>query len=297
MPSVQGVIPMEGIVQTKIVLDSQICFVTIQSKNEHGMRIVHVKPTFLMSNLTEEALLCAPLSVLQIPKRVDMDKLDFAVQDIAPESESVTPLLFWQIVGEQPKSFDGMQHIALSTPRTEWSMPVNFEDSRSVEEDRKCSLFMDKKPMSETIVGSSNISLLMTTHQRDGQVFFVVSENPAPALTIHNGTDRALRFGQGMKNYGAHFIRLSETLKNDLRHTGYVFTFKSQKIAGLPLTSELFVGERFQMLRSHSSCFYAMPWLEQNFPFKDGVEDLPRLLLSATDLYNRGERGQTSPIR
>ena len=56
------------------------------------------------------------------------------------------------------------------------------------------------------------------------------------------------------------------------------------------MTSELFVGERFQMLRSQSSCFYAMPWLEQNFPFKDGVEDPPRLLLSAIDLYNRGER-------
>ena len=56
------------------------------------------------------------------------------------------------------------------------------------------------------------------------------------------------------------------------------------------MTSELFVGERFQMLRSQSSCFYAMPWLEQNFPFKDGVEDSPRLLLSAIDLYTRGER-------
>ena len=189
MPSVHGVIPMEGIVQTKIVLDSQICFMTIHSKNEHGMRIVHVKPTFLMSNLTKEALLCAPISVLQIAKRVDMDKLDFVVQDIAPDSDSVTPLLFWQIVGEQPKSFDGMQHIALSTPRTEWSMPVNFEDSRNVEEDRKCSLFMDKKQSGESVVGSSNISLLMTTHQREGQVFFVVSENLAPALTIHHGLE------------------------------------------------------------------------------------------------------------
>ena len=44
------------------------------------------------------------------------------------------------------------------------------------------------------------------------------------------------------------------------------------------------------MLRSQSSCYYAMPWLEQNFPFKDGVEDSPRLLLSAIDLYHRGEK-------
>ena len=198
--------------QTKIVLDSQICFVTIQSKNEHGMRIVHVKPTFLMSNLTNEALLCAPLSVLQITKRVDMDKLDFVVQDIAPDSGSVSPLLFWQIVGEQPKSFDGMQHIALSTPNTEWSMPVNFEDSRTVEVDRKCSIFMDKKQSGESVVGSSNISFLMTTHQRDGQVFFVVSENIAPALTIHNDLERPIRVGQGMKNYGTCFCYLINIL-------------------------------------------------------------------------------------
>ena len=209
MPSVHGVIPMEGIVQTKIVLDSQICFMTIHSKNEHGMRIVHVKPTFLMSNLTKEALLCAPISVLHIAKRVDMDKLDFVVQDIAPDSDSVTPLLFWQIVGEQPKSFDGMQHIALSTPHTEWSMPVNFEDSRNIEEDRKCSLFMDKKQSGVSVVGSSNISLSMTTHQRDGQVFFVVSENLAPALTIHNGLERPIRLGQGMKNYGEHSVNIN----------------------------------------------------------------------------------------
>ena len=43
------------------------------------------------------------------------------------------------------------------------------------------------------------------------------------------------------------------------------------------------------MLRSQSSCFYAMPWLEKNFPFKDGVEETPRLVLSAVDLYKRGD--------
>jgi hypothetical protein len=82
MPSVQGVIPMEGIVQSKIVLDSQICFLTIQSKNEHGMRIVHVKPTFLMSNQTGNQLMCAPLSVVKISKRIDADNLDFIIQVI-----------------------------------------------------------------------------------------------------------------------------------------------------------------------------------------------------------------------
>ena len=199
MPSVHGVVPMEGIVQTKVVLDSQICFLTLQSKNEHGMRVVHVKPTFLMSNLTGEALLCAPLSVVQIARRVDMDKLDFAVQDVAPDADSVTPLLFWQIVGEQPKSFDGMQHVSLCTPHTEWSMPVNLEDLRSVEEDRKCSLFMEKKP---TCGKGAQVSLSMTTHHREGQVFFVVNGSQAPALTIYNGLERPIRFGQGMKNYG-----------------------------------------------------------------------------------------------
>jgi hypothetical protein len=150
-----------------------------------------------------------------------------------------------------------MQHIALSTPDAEWSAPLNLEDSRSIEEDKRSAIFMTRKTSSPPSA-SSNVALLMTTHQRDGQVFFVVCDNVTPALTLNNGLETAIRYGQSMKNYG------------------------------LPLTSDLFVGERFQVLASHRSCLYAMPWLNQNFPFKDGIEEVPSLILTAAELLKKG---------
>ena len=66
MPTVRGMIPMEGISQTKIVcgVSGRMCFLTIVSKNENGMRIMEVRPTFSVANCTSLALTCAPLSFL-----------------------------------------------------------------------------------------------------------------------------------------------------------------------------------------------------------------------------------------
>ncbi len=204
MPSVEGIVPMEGIIQTKVVLDSQICFLTVQSKNEHGVRVVHIKPTFLMSNLTGDALFCAPLSVVKIQRRVNADKLEYIPQDIGMDDSSATPLLYWQIIGEQPTLFDGMQHVALCTSETEWSVPLNLEDLRNVDEDKRSSVFMDKKSADCGVRGlrMGNVALLLTTHHRDGQVFFVVSKNDAPAIMIHNCLAVPVRYGQSMRNYG-----------------------------------------------------------------------------------------------
>jgi len=64
MPTVRGMIPMEGVAQTKIVCNYKMCFLTVATKNENGMRVMEIKPTFAVANLTKYPLYCAPMSFL-----------------------------------------------------------------------------------------------------------------------------------------------------------------------------------------------------------------------------------------
>lgn len=66
MPSVSGIVPMEGHVQTKIVCSNQMCFLSISTKSENGMRVMEIKPTFSIANKTNQTLSCLPISFLAL---------------------------------------------------------------------------------------------------------------------------------------------------------------------------------------------------------------------------------------
>ena len=213
MPSVQGMIPKQGVVHTKILLDGQICFLTIQSKNEHGMRIIHIKPTFNITNQTGQTIRVAPLSVNRVKNKISADKIDFVSQDIFNDSDTAYRLLFWQMIGELGKNqvFDGFQHISLSTESSEWSLPLNMEDCRNLEEDKRKAVFIPKKQLvscedqdggsATTDNGFANIPVILTCHQRNGQIYLVLSKDENPMLVIHNNLSASLRYGQALKNF------------------------------------------------------------------------------------------------
>jgi hypothetical protein len=71
MPTVRGMIPMEGITQSKIVCGGRMCFLTIISKNDNGMRIIDIRPTFSVANCSDFDIVCAPVSFLSIERQVN----------------------------------------------------------------------------------------------------------------------------------------------------------------------------------------------------------------------------------
>jgi hypothetical protein len=71
MPTVRGMIPMEGITQSKIVCGGRMCFLTIISKNDNGMRIIDIRPTFSVANCSDFDIVCAPVSFLSNDRQVN----------------------------------------------------------------------------------------------------------------------------------------------------------------------------------------------------------------------------------
>lgn len=82
MPSVRGMIPMEGHIQTKIVCSKHMCFLTVSTKNENGMRVMEIKPTFVVTNLTNQILSCVPVSFLALDQVLFQEFICFAIRQI-----------------------------------------------------------------------------------------------------------------------------------------------------------------------------------------------------------------------
>ena len=104
MPTVQGMVPLEGVCNNQILFHStHVCYFTIKTKNENGMRIMNVLPTLILTNKTSKPLNVAPMS-LQDSKQ-DLEMVDFLPQSYQVNESS--PLLYWQIPGKAPKQEKG----------------------------------------------------------------------------------------------------------------------------------------------------------------------------------------------
>ena len=47
-------------------------------------------------------------------------------------------------------------------------------------------------------------------------------------------------------------------------------------------TDDMFVSNQMQLLPARRSCYFSLPWMLQNFPFKTGLMEMPGLALSAS---------------
>ena len=84
MPTVRGLIPLEGVAQTKIVFDDgRIVFLNVVSKNENGMRVIDVRTTFSIANCTDLNLECSPATFLTIEQLAsDLNANRFEIENL-----------------------------------------------------------------------------------------------------------------------------------------------------------------------------------------------------------------------
>lgn len=207
MPSVEGMVPMEGICQSKIVLlGNHICLFTIKTKNENGIRIIEVVPTIHFTNMTNQALSIAAMSAFG---NYDTKLVNYLPQTVESNDEMLTPLLYWQMLGQTSKEthglFDGFQHLAVKAEDSLWSDLLNIEDCRSLQHDARKSLSLPL--MNKT--HPANRLLVITLHQRNGQVFITAKENQQPQFLITNGLSVPVLFASSKSKGTAIYHRPS----------------------------------------------------------------------------------------
>ena len=190
MPSVEGLVPLEGVCHCKIVLDqSQICLLTIRTNNENGMRVIDIIPTLLLVNETQSNLNVGTVSLFG---QYEADSLHYHPYEV--NASETSPLFCWHTIGTKSDGlFDGFQHMAFSMEGTMWSELLNLDDCRNLTTDtKKCLSLPFVNPPSPG--EASNRILVVTLHPREGQVFIVVQEEQRPHYLIHNSLQIPLYF-------------------------------------------------------------------------------------------------------
>ncbi len=179
MPFEEGRVPLEGLSHSKVNLgDGQVAFLTIRARNEKGLRVLDIVPTFKLVNETEETLSVASFSVAASASRRDLQAMQYLPTEVA--GGGAAPLLHWQLLQAGKTLFDGFQYLAVSTKDSDWSDPVCLEDCRSASKDSLKSIVL---PFAMRRVHSL---LTLTMHQRAGQLFAVLRRDACPFFVLHN---------------------------------------------------------------------------------------------------------------
>ncbi len=201
LSSTDHVLPMEGEVRTKILLDGQLCFLTLQTRCEYGVRVIHIRPTFVLTNKSDESLLCAPITLFRVAKvRTDSSRLEFASTEI--NKNETLPLLLWQTVGDIGSAgsvFEGLRHLFFSVEDSRWGAPLKLDCGKT---DRKIHLSVPRKSKSNI----ENELLAVTAHERRGQDFLIVYSEDSPEMEIHNKLAVPIHYAQETKQEGREVV-------------------------------------------------------------------------------------------
>ena len=189
MPTLEGMVPLEGVCHNQILFQSgtgwHVCYFTIKTKNENGMRIMNILPTFLLANKTSKPLNVAPMSLQATGNHFEMVKPDF-LQSQKYEVNESSPLLHWQILDSRSSKdkslFQGIQHLSLKATDSTWSSLVPLPLYQDSCQDSKMSFSL---PL-ENPQPYANRLQLMTMHHRGGQTYLVIQSDGQPQFSIHN---------------------------------------------------------------------------------------------------------------
>ena len=171
--------------------NEKLCLLTIKAKNENGMRVMTIIPTFQMVNKSSLGLTVAGMSLFE---NYNSKSDNFQCSITLPEEmDKPVPFLYFEVLGEKKTGdqilFDGFQTLAVKSggdsSSNQWSELVNLGECRnSTKDDRRIiSLPIDVvDPMTPC-----NRLMVLTLHQRNGQVYLVIQDNLQAQLTVHNG--------------------------------------------------------------------------------------------------------------
>ena len=165
----------------------KLCLLSIKAKNENGIRVITIDYTFQVLNKTKEDIEISVMSLFDFPEK-KMDKFSCSVTIPVDEGmEKPVPLPHFEIVGQMTGDqilFDGFQTFSFKIGDSEWSQPLNLGECRNATKDERNVVSIPLRNIDHD--KHSNRLLVITNHQRNGQVFLILQDNLHAQFIIHN---------------------------------------------------------------------------------------------------------------
>ncbi|XP_047111784.1 vacuolar protein sorting-associated protein 13B [Schistocerca piceifrons] len=249
MPHISGVIPSVGHAQIPVQQSKVMCFANLKSDITDEIRILHIRPSYIVCNHTNLEL---QMSCLLLKEKISMSEFHNAAQSYivvlpepqGPQSRGV-PVTEWTLVGGGE---DEINHYVSFNKGGGWCCPIKVikqfgrhSFTVPVKADDKC------KEMNEAFVLSIQVL--------SDQIFLHVHCDPHPQMIIHNKCSFKLLCAQG-------------TVGND----GSV-VFEASHIDWLC------------EVHPNKSSFYSLPYISKQFPNIVKPTVMPQLVFAC---YNEG---------
>ncbi|CAL4195901.1 unnamed protein product [Meganyctiphanes norvegica] len=260
----EGRIPREGSTQIRIDTQDKVAFITVLSRYEENIQILHLVPTYSVSNTTSENLTARSMFVyageIKVQLPVSLPVVELSSQHKASNGDiKEVPLLLWSIVKDAGVGNYDEEVTCLQLGQNGYhAHPIVLRDPHQPQ-DRRFSFSL---PVSDSITEDYllNRAFLLTYHHYNGQVKLVIQKDPSPQLLIHNNTHTLLILGQS--SYKEEGIMEEET---------DIFAAMPSVPAG-------------------KAVHYTFPFIVHKFPeiFTDNT-NFPRLHFSQPDILNNAE--------
>ena len=229
MPSLDGMIPVDGLTHTYVVCGGQICYLTIQSHDENGIRVLNIKPKFKISNCLAKSISVASICTLKKELSCE-DYVNFLGQDLAATSSKsnvsgvkAEPMLYWQMLGnsnEKDVYATGLQQVAFCISPC-WSNLLNLGNCIDLEHDIRISVSLpndtncvDGRNMNEETHAAGEVInelIFVSLHQRQGSVYLVLQNDNQPQFVIHNNVNLPICFIEQETGLNRYNLAINQT--------------------------------------------------------------------------------------
>ncbi|XP_050696701.1 intermembrane lipid transfer protein VPS13B-like isoform X2 [Eriocheir sinensis] len=251
----EGRIPREGTTCLRIPTQDKVYFITLLSTYQENIQVMHLVPTYSITNNTPESLTVRSMYVYAGENKIQLPvSLPAVPLTPKPSSEDMVevPLLLWHILRDPGSSSSDEELCCVQIGQNGYQAhPVVVQDA-PIDQRRTFTL-----PSRSSVAPVLNRSFLLTCHKHRGQVKMVVQEDPAPQMVIHNNTGALLILGQS-----------------------------SPKEEGI-MEEELDTFAAMPSVPPNKSVHYTFPYVSQRFPeiLANNIA-YPRLHFSQPDILN-----------
>ncbi|KAK8395541.1 hypothetical protein O3P69_005567 [Scylla paramamosain] len=251
----EGRIPRQGYTCLRIPTQDKVFFMTLLSRYEENIQVMHLLPTYSIANNTSEALTVRSMYVYAGENKIQLP-VSLPALPLAPKASTgdmvETPLLLWHILRDAGVSSSDEELCCVQIGQSGYQAhPIVVQDMPT--DQRRTFTLPSRSSMAPVL----NRSFLLTYHKHQGQVKMVVQEDPAPQMVIHNNTSALLILGQS-----------------------------SPKEEGI-MEEELDTFAAMPSVPPCKSVHYTFPYVSQRFPeILSSTVTFPRLHFSQPDILN-----------
>lgn len=189
----EGRIPREGATNLRIPTQDKVCFITVLSRYEENIQIMHLLPTYSITNNTRDELTVRSMYVysgntkIQLP--VSLPALELSSKSGSSYMKEV-PLLLWYILKDPGSSSSDEEFCCIQIGQNGYQAhPVVIKDAPP---DQRMTFTLPNNDDGPVL----NRSFLVTSHKHFGQIKMVVQMDPSPQMLIHNCTSALLILGK-----------------------------------------------------------------------------------------------------